>query len=175
MHRSFLEEHCVIVSKQWNFLLHRFVRDNLVLTALNSAILINKPREIHYRIKKRFTQGRREGVGGEWVKMPTTVVGWWRKIWLYQSPKKQNLNQNTNDSKPRIWNSWFCFFKKILFQFRAYNFSYLSLGFSVHYQSFFYFSKVLKPTETSEKVHSFYDTVLLKKSHFFYEHQLTWH
>ena len=31
------------------------------------------------------------------------------------------------------------------------------------------------PTETSEKDHSFYNTVLLKKHYSFYELQLTWH
>ena len=35
--------------------------------------------------------------------------------------------------------------------------------------------KVSKPTKTSEKVHSLYNTVLLKKSHSFYEPQLTQH
>ena len=34
--------------------------------------------------------------------------------------------------------------------------------------------KVSKPTETSKKEHTFYNTLLLKKLHSFYEPQLTW-
>ena len=40
---------------------------------------------------------------------------------------------------------------------------------------FFFKQKVSKPRKTSEKDHSFYNTVSLNKPHTFYEPQLTWH
>ena len=50
--------------------------------------------------------------------MLTTMVGQWEKIkkkhWLKhpeRSPKKETLDQNINDSKSHIWNS---FFEKII-------------------------------------------------------------
>ena len=66
-------------------------------------------------------------------------------------------------------------FLKILFQ--AYNFR--STRSSGHQQRFFlfqiFYQKVSKPTKTSEKDHSFFNTASLKKPHVFYEPQLTWH
>ena len=51
-------------------------------------------------------------VGGDWLKMSATMVCWQNKKntgWntLKQSPKKWNLDQNINDSKSHIWNSFF--------------------------------------------------------------------
>ena len=38
-----------------------------------------------------------------------------------------------------------------------------------------FWQKLVKPTKTSENDHSFYNTISLKKSHSFYEPQLSWH
>ena len=60
-----------------------------------------------------------------------------KKHWLKRLnavPKKRNLDQNVNDAKCNIWNSFF-FFLRILF--RAYNFLYSSINSGGHHQSFF--------------------------------------
>ena len=62
-----------------------------------------------------------------------------KKHWLKRLnavPKKRNLDQNVNDTKCNIWNS-FLFFLRILF--RAYNFLYSSIRSGGHHQSFFSF------------------------------------
>ena len=111
---------------------------------------------------------------GDWVKLSATMVGWRRKISLKQSPKKWNFHQNINDSKFHIWS---CFFWKYCFSFGHTSFWYSSTCFrGWRYQIFFFFLilKVSKTTKASEKVHSFYNTVLLKKPHSFFKPQLTW-
>ena len=73
-------------------------------------------------------------MGGDRVKM------WVKKLkkrhWLKRLnavPKKRNLDQNVNDAKCNIWNSFF--FLRILF--RAYNFLYSSINSGGYHQSFF--------------------------------------
>ena len=68
------------------------------------------------------------------------------------SKKNWNLDQKINDSKPLIW-------------------SYLSIAII----NFRFFGRVSKPTKTSNKDHSFYNTVSLKKHLSFYQPQLTQH
>ena len=55
-------------------------------------------------------------------------------------PKKRNLDQNVNDTKCNIWNS-FLIFLRILF--RAHNFFYSSIRSGGHHQSFFLVSDFL--------------------------------
>ena len=56
---------------------------------------------------------------------------------------------------------------------------YLSRRASEYHQSFllmpYFLAKSLKAKKTSKKYHTFYNAVLLKKLHPFYEPQLTWH
>ena len=85
------------------------------------------------------------------------------------------MDQNISDSKSHIWE----FFTKILFHFRTYNSLIFVHTFQWTLSDFFNFSifsqKFSKPTKTCEKFYSFYNTVLLRKPHSFYEPQLTRH
>ena len=82
-----------------------------------------------------------------------------------QSPKKESLDQNINTSKSYICNS---FFENVISVIQLW-----STRSSGHHQSFFLFQifqqKVSKSIKTSEKDHSFYNTVSFKKHHSFYE------
>ena len=49
---------------------------------------------------RKLFHGGGGGGGGDWVKISATMVG-------RHSPKERNLNQNINDSKSYIWNSFF--------------------------------------------------------------------
>ena len=114
--------------------------------------------------RKLFYGGGRWGGGGQGLHKTVNHHGWLTK-------------KNINDSKSHIWNSCF-FFKKILFQFRAYNFFIFVHTFQWTLSELFFSylifqQKVLKPIKTSERVHSFYNRVLIKKPHSFYERQLT--
>ena len=94
-----------------------------------------------------------------WLKPPRAV------------PQKTKFGPNINDSKSHICNSYF---ENITSGIRLW-----SAPSSRHHQKFFLFQifeqKVSKVIKTSEKDHSFYNTVTLKKSHSFYVLQLTWH
>ena len=81
------------------------------------------------------------------------------------SPKKRNLDQNINDSKSHIWNS---FFENIISAYSVFIFVHTlqwTSSFSFNFQIFKH--KVSKPTKTREKWHSIYNTVSLKKRHSF--------
>ena len=110
---------------------------------------------------------------GDWVKLSATMVGWRRKILLKQSPKKWNFHQNINDSN---FIFGVVFFENIV-SVSGIQVFYIRPRFrGWRYQIFFFFLilKVSKTTKASEKVHSFYNTVLLKKPHSFFKPQLTW-
>ena len=117
---------------------------------------------------------------GDWVKMSAVMVGWRRKIWLKQSPKKRNLDQNINYSKTHIWNSFFFFFEDIISGLGIqlfYIHPHASMAITRVFFQFFWFSsrKSRNQQKLAKKFYSFYNTVLLKKYHSFYERQLTWH
>ena len=81
------------------------------------------------------------------------------------SPKKRNLDQNINDSKSHIWNS---FFENIISAYSVFIFVHTFQWTSSFFFNFQIFkSKVSKPTKTREKWHSIYNTVSLKKPHSF--------
>ena len=94
----------------------------------------------------------------------------------YNSRLKKSLDQDINDSKTHIWNS---FFENII-SVSGTQLSYIRPHVSVDiirvfFNFLIFWQKVSRPTKTSEKVHSFYNTVLLKKPHLFYEPRLTLH
>ena len=82
------------------------------------------------------------------------------------------MNQNINYSKSHIWNS---FLENIISGIEPY---YTRPQFQWKPSKFFLiftFPRNLQAKKTSEKDHSFYNTVSLKKPHLLHETQLTWH
>ena len=113
-------------------------------------------------------QGHRKVFYGEeggrgLIKISAIIVDRWeknlKKHWLKRTtalPKKQNLDQNINDSKPHICNSFF-----------ENKNSTCSSGHHQFFYSRICSKKISKPIKTIEKDHSFYNTVPRKKPHSF--------
>ena len=83
-----------------------------------------------------------------------------KKIWLKQSPKKRNLNQNINDSKSHIWifhififqsHIWNFFFWKYYFGFWHATFPYSSTLFNGHCQNFLLLFKFSRRKSQSQQ------------------------
>ena len=72
-----------------------------------------------------------------------------------------------NDSNSRLWNS---FFENIIWSIQL---IYIRPHLSLDIIRVFLFSDLLGESLKAKKDHSFYNTVLLKKPHSFYEPQLT--
>ena len=129
---------------------------------------------------KKYGQGYRKlltvmGVGG--LTKNVSHHNWLSKIFCWNSLLKENLEQTINDSKFHICHSFF--FENFISVSSIQLFLYLSTRFSGHFPRFFFNiqifqQKVAKPAKTSENVHSFYNTVSLKKPHSTYKPQPTW-
>ena len=85
------------------------------------------------------------------------------------------MDQNINDTKSLVWNS---FFENIISDMQLF---YICPQVPVNIIRVFLILAFLaeslkanKKTKTSKKGHSFYNTILLKKPHSFYQPQLTW-
>ena len=105
--------------------------------------------------------------------MFATMVGQRQKIkktnWQKQSPKKQNLDKNINDSKSHVWNS---FLENIHSDIQLF---YIRSNVPVEIIRVFLISDLLAESLKAKKDHSVYNTVLLRKPHSFYESRLTWY
>ena len=93
---------------------------------------------------------------------------------LKMSPKKRTLDQNINYSKSHIWNS---FFENIILGIQIFFIRPHVPVDMIRVFSYFRFSsrKSQSQQKLVKKDHTFYNKVLLKNTHSFYETQLTWH
>ena len=85
------------------------------------------------------------------------------------------MDQNINDTKSLVWNS---FFENIISDIQLfYICPYVPVNIITVFLILAFLAESLKAnnkTKTSKKDHSFYNTILLKKPHSFYQPQLTW-